>query len=395
VRVRVLIAASGYDPSCGGIQTYTYDLARSLSVEDRIVLLVPRKAKGVEWPDHGPQRIISIEPMLVSRWPLDIIASFLYQAAIIKRFEIQATLVTHWTVNGPAARWCRQLFSTPYVVTAHGMEILPRSAANTGCFQPHLFQSMQGVLDDASRVLAVSRYTRQRLEKNGMRPDHIRVIPNAVRVEDFAIVDKKRTRTLRERWGIEARKVILTVGRLVARKGLDTAIRAMSHILAEVPDAVYLIVGVGPEDEVLRTLARQLDLADKVIFAGAVPQTDLPYYYDLCDVFTMPCREIVTPQRVDAEGFGIVFLEANACGKPVVAGRSGGASDAVVDSETGFLVDPLDVVDVAQATVRLLTDQSLAVRLGENGRRRVENELNWTRVGQAVRNVISEVIAGR
>ncbi|MCK4451205.1 MAG: glycosyltransferase, partial [Anaerolineae bacterium] len=349
-------------------------------------------------PTHGPQRVVSrvsVERLPISRWPLDILVSFLYQSAMIKRFSIQVTLVTHWAVNGPAAWWCRRLFSTPYVVTAHAREILPRSASNAGWFAHRQFRSMQRVFNSASCVLAVSRYTRQRLEKSGVRPDHIRVVPNAVNAKDFAVADKDEVQALRERWRIKGKRVILSVGRLVKRKGLDAAIRAMPLITAEVPGAVYLIVGSGPEEQSLCALAQSLDMEDRIIFTGYVPQVDLLNYYHLCDMFVMPCREIVTPGRIDAEGFGIVFLEANACSKPVVAGRSGGVPDAVLDSQTGFLVDPLDVRAIAQATIRLLEDRDLATRLGENGRRRIEKEMNWTRAVQVIRDTISRVVAER
>ncbi|GAA2244063.1 glycosyltransferase family 4 protein [Rarobacter faecitabidus] len=172
--------------------------------------------------------------------------------------------------------------------------------------------------------------------------------------------------------------IVLVTGRLVARKGQDTLIEAWPAVLASAPEARLVIVGKGPDEAKLRKLAATLHVEDAVIFAGSVPWADLPGYYDACTLFAMPSR--TRKGGLEVEGLGIVYLEAGACGKPVVVGDSGGAPDAVVDGETGFLVDPRDPADVAAKIVDLLQNPELAARMGSAGRARVERDWTWDQV---------------
>jgi len=187
-------------------------------------------------------------------------------------------------------------------------------------------------------------------------------------------------------------RIILTVGGLVARKGHDMVIRALPRLRQTVPDVMYLIVGDGPYRTQLETLAVALGVQDHVIFVGKVPGEYLPDIYALSDVFVMPSREQLNV--CDVEGFGIVFLEANACGKPVVGGRSGGIPDAIIDGVTGLLVNPHDPEDIANALARLLTDGDLAVRIGRQGRLRVASDFNWARLGRRVRGILDSILPG-
>jgi phosphatidylinositol alpha-1,6-mannosyltransferase len=161
-------------------------------------------------------------------------------------------------------------------------------------------------------------------------------------------------------------QVIVTVGSLTARKGHDMVIRALPRLRETVPDITYLIVGQGGYRAKLEELAMSLGVRDRVIFVGQVSAEDLPDIYALADVFVMPSREHL--ESCDVEGFGLVFLEASACAKPVVGGRSGGIPDAIVDGVTGLLVNPNDAEDIANSLARLLTNSNLAIRLGQQGR---------------------------
>ncbi|MCK4326421.1 glycosyltransferase, partial [bacterium] len=183
------------------------------------------------------------------------------------------------------------------------------------------------------------------------------------------------------------RQVILTVSHLVRRKGHANVIRALPNVLRKVPNAVYLIVGRGAEEVHLRKLVHDLGLQDKVIFVTRVTDEQLPLYYNVCQVFIMPSYEI--KEEGDVEGFGIVFLEANACGKPVIGGRSGGVEDAIINGETGLLVNPLNVVEIANALTRILTDREFAERLGRQGGKRAERELSWKQVTKRILEVMA------
>jgi phosphatidylinositol alpha-1,6-mannosyltransferase len=177
---------------------------------------------------------------------------------------------------------------------------------------------------------------------------------------------------VRRRHGLVDRPVVVCVSRLVRRKGQDMLIRALREIRRRVPDAALLIVGDGPDRSRLRRLAGDLP---GVVFTGPVPWEELPAHYAAGDVYAMPCR---TRRRgLDVEGLGIVYLEASATGLPVVAGDSGGAPDAVLDGETGVVVDGRDVAMIADRIATLLADGTEAKRMGVAGRSWVESEWRW------------------
>jgi phosphatidylinositol alpha-1,6-mannosyltransferase len=185
------------------------------------------------------------------------------------------------------------------------------------------------------------------------------------------------TAELRERYGLRDRPVVVCVSRLVSRKGQDVLIRALPEIRRRAPDATLVIVGGGPAEPRLRALAAAAP-AGSVVFTGQVDEDELPAHYALGDVFAMPCRTRLAGMEV--EGWGNVFIEAAACGRPVVVGDSGGARESLVDGETGVLVDGRDGRAVAAAVGELLADPGLARAMGDAGRARVERDHDWTAV---------------
>ncbi|MFD0572943.1 glycosyltransferase family 4 protein [Kitasatospora gansuensis] len=180
---------------------------------------------------------------------------------------------------------------------------------------------------------------------------------------------------IRARLGLTDRPVVVCVSRLVPRKGQDTLIAALPQILRDVPDAVLLIVGGGPYQGELEKLAEANGVSASVRFTGAVPWSELPAHYGAGDVFAMPCR--TRRGGLDVEGLGIVYLEASATGLPVIAGDSGGAPDAVLEGETGYVVPGGSPEAVAERIVRLLHDPELRRTMGEAGRRWVERSWRW------------------
>jgi phosphatidylinositol alpha-1,6-mannosyltransferase len=169
-----------------------------------------------------------------------------------------------------------------------------------------------------------------------------------------------------KKYRLEDRRVIVSVGRLVHRKGQDKLIESLPKILQSFPDAVLLLVGEGPIKQMLKNTAKQLGVTNQVIFTGRVQHIDLPDYICLGEVFAMPVRSRFA--GLEVEGLGIVYLEASACGLPVIVGNSGGATDAVIDGVTGALVDGSDIDQIADAVCKLLTDQSRAKAMGLAGR---------------------------
>ena len=186
-----------------------------------------------------------------------------------------------------------------------------------------------------------------------------------------SVIDKD----LVEKYRLENRRVIVSVGRLVHRKGQDKLIEAMPAILKRYPDTVLLLVGQGPIKSMLDKLIRHHSLENNVIFTGRIQFKDLPKYIQLGEIFAMPSRDRFF--GLEVEGLGIVYLEASACGVPVIVGRSGGAPDAVVENETGLIVDGTNPSEIADAVCHLLGDKKLAKQMGEKGRDWVVANWRW------------------
>ncbi|MBB1251771.1 glycosyltransferase family 4 protein [Streptomyces sp. OF3] len=252
------------------------------------------------------------------------------------------------------------------VATTHGHEIW---WART----PGARQVMRRIGDHVDVVTYLGEYTRRRIAPAvGLGAELVRLVPG-VEAAAFRRVPGQ-AREVRERHGIVDRKVVLCVSRLVTRKGQDTLIRALPGIRKAVPDAVLVIVGGGPDEKRLRKLARR-HADGHVVFAGGLDHASTAPYYAAADVFAMPCR--TRKVGLEAEGLGIVFLEAAASGLPVVAGDSGGAPDTIIDGVTGTAVDGRDVRAVADAVSGLLRDPERAAAMGEAGRRWAAGQWSW------------------
>jgi phosphatidylinositol alpha-1,6-mannosyltransferase len=261
----------------------------------------------------------------------------------------------------------RRCLGLPVVFYTHGEELTnPDPSRFVG-------QKPYDALRAADAVVAVSTFTSSVLTRLGVPPERIALIPNGVDLDRFTPGPKDAA--IVDRHGLAGRRVLLTVSRPEKRKGHANVIRALPRLVAKYPDLVYVIVesGDGLPSLGLDTLAADLGVSAHVVFAGKVPADELCAYHRTCDVFIMPNY---TLENGDTEGFGLVFLEANACAKPVVGGRAGGVPDAIVDNVTGLLVDGTSVDAVAGAVERLLDAPEFARELGGNGRRRAE-AMSW------------------
>lgn len=275
------------------------------------------------------------------RWPAAIrtLAFACQLVAHAHRQQPDLILTTH--VNfAPVARWLKRRLGIPYVAVAHGIDVWGLR-----------HRSRLRALRQADQVWAVSRYTRTRLLGDlGLEPRQVRLLPNTFDADRFTPAPKPSY--LLKRLNLtESHRVILTVARLASEeryKGYDQVLRALPLIRRRVPGVRYLIAGGGPDRRRIEALIRELGIADAATLAGYVPDNELPDYYNLCDVFAMPST---------GEGFGIVFLEALACGKPVLAGNQDGSTDALLDGELGVLVAPDNLAEIADNLTAMLTAQ--------------------------------------
>lgn len=254
------------------------------------------------------------------------------------------------------------------VIYAHGEELTTWGKGGK-------YKAMRFALRHADTVIANSDFSRQELLSMGVNEQRIVLINPGVDVERFRpglpCDDLKRHIGL-----APGEKLILSVGRLSRRKGFDMVIRSLPELISHGIAARYVLIGIGVDQDYLKDLSRELGVEDRVHMLGHVSPEDLPRWYNACDVFAMPNREI----NGDTEGFGMVFIEAAASGKPVIAGQAGGTGAAVLDDETGLRLDGSDEQEINAALVRLLGDTILATRLGENGLTRAVKEFSWDSV---------------
>jgi len=254
----------------------------------------------------------------------------------------------------------------PVVIYAHGEELTTWGSGGK-------YKAMRFALTHADQVIANSEHTRDTLRKMGVAPPKIRLIYPGVDVAVFK--PGLDTTGLRETLGIPRdAKLVFSVGRLSRRKGFDQVIRAIARLRKEGMDVHYVLAGTGEDWDYLAELIQEHYLMGIAHMVGAVTDSDLPRWMNACDVFAMPNREI----NGDNEGFGMVFIEAAACGKPVVAGRAGGTGAAVVEGVTGLRVDGENLTDITAALVRLLGHSGRG--MGQNGYDRVLESFSWEKV---------------
>ena len=284
--------------------------------------------------------------------------------------------------DGHLGVWLKRWLHLPFLVYAHGNDILR--------VLQDVWPRQRTDLQAADRVVANSRFTAGLVAQAGVDPRRIHVIHPGCDAEHFR--PRPADPVLRQRLlgSLAGGRVVLTVGNLVERKGHDMVIQALPEVIRRIPDATYLVTGDGPYRDSLDRLARAVGVRDRVVFAGRIDAADLPAVYALSDVFVMPSR--VRPAECDVEGFGLVFLEANACSRPVIGGRTGGIPEAIVDGDTGFLVDPESPADIAERLLAVLTNPDRAAEMGRRGRDRVRAHFSWTGAAVQIRDLITTMV---
>jgi len=387
--MKSLLISSTFPPRLGGRENYVYQLFAHLPQGEVVVLTPDRQG---DWEQFDAQSLAEKKIKIIRcvperlRWFLgkrrDRLDWVRYLARLCRREQVRVVHCATALPDGLTGLLIKRALGLPYVGYVFGLEILRYED------QPWAKERMLLGLKEASCVVAISEFTKRQVVRLGIPSERIVLVPPAVEMDAF-YPDPAAGLAVRRRYGLGGKKVLLTVGRLVARKGHDRVIEALPAILRQVPDTVYLITSDGPERERLEKLAQTVGVEQDVIFTGPVPQSELLSYYNAADVFIMASRQMGS----DVEGFGIVFLEASACGVPVIGGRSGGVVDAVADGESGFLVDPNDPADIAQRVVTLLQDTDLARRLGRQGLHRVRKQFTWASAAAQIRAVNEELSA--
>lgn len=339
----LVIVTLDFKPDSGGVQEYLFQISQRLAKRYRVTVVTP--VLGTLPPKTLFQRVHLNRLSPLTIWQL------------LKKIKPDKLLVGHSHPRLLAGAW----LWGDYSVIAYGNDFL---AAQKHWHRPFF----NYLLRQAKPGIAISRATAVALQKiTGQTSAVIYPGTDPLRFSPAQRSRQPHTPTL------------LTIGRLVPRKGIDTMLRALPLILQETA-VTYQIGGSGPDRERLEKIVRQLGIEQAVRFLGPVPEEELPQTYANADLFVMPNREI--QELGSLEGFGIVFLEANASGVPVIAGRSGGAVEAVQDGRTGLLIPPDSAEDLATAVLTLLSDEPKRQQMGLAGRHWVETEMNWEHTAQ-------------
>lgn len=376
--MNLLIVGTDFPPFSGGISTYTNELANALSKTDQITVLAPGALNTKSFDLECSYRIIRTPPIPILRST----AFFIYIPYLTWRYHIDAVLHTVWPTALISHLWYF-LIPTPYFVSVHASEILDDKRTLHRRLKSYLKDWRVAALQKAKVIFPVSNYTAGLVISQGIDREKIQVISNGVNPQRFKPISSHHTGN--------KQKKMLTVARLDLHKGHDRVLEALAILKNQGLTPQYIIVGKGEEEIRLRKMVKNLGLESQVTFAGYVSESQLPEMYADSDIFVMASREI--PGRLDLiEGFGISFLEASASGVPVVAGRSGGVSDAVLHEKTGLLVNPDDPMDIAQALQKLLENPDSASQLGNEGRKWVEKEMSWECVAERLRNTIKNLL---
>ena len=375
----LLISGSYFPPQVGGISTMMAEICKELG-ERRVAVLTGVKERAEE-PALGRVRIHRMDAELPSRSSIGTFRLITSLGLALVR-ERPSVLQYATLEDAYLAYWTHKALRIPHVMYAHGNELL--AAGRSSWSKP------RAALLASSCVVANSRYTEGLLRNLGLHEDRIRVVHPGCDLDRFRPVQTTEEERARLLNGRPDARLLLTVGNLVERKGHDTVIRALPLLTNQGHDVVYLIAGDGPNRSALQLLGESLGVSDRVVFLGRVNTSQLPLLYSAADIFIMVSRERL--EHCDVEGFGIVFIEAAACGTPSIGGRSGGVTDAVVDGVTGLLVEPLDVAAVAGSIDRLLANRDLARQLGDAARHRAASQFSWSRFGQTVVSILDEVV---
>ncbi len=374
---RTLIVTNDFPPRQGGIQSFVHALALHLP-PDRVTVYAPK------W--DGAREFDARQPFEVVRHPTSLmlpVPSVVRRATAIARAQgTQAVIFGAAAPLGLITPALRRAGVERAVAITHGHEAgwaaLPGARA-----------LLRRIGDETDVVTYLGEYFRVRLS-GALSPAaaaRMTRLHPGVDAAHFS-PDPEGGRAVRERYGLggPGRPVVVCVSRLVRRKGQDTLLQAWPRVQQEVRDAALLIVGGGPYSAHLHHQSQRSRLTHSVRFTGPVSAAELPAHYAAGNVFAMPCR--TRRGGLDVEGLGIVYLEASAAGLPVLGGDSGGAPDAILDGESGYVVPGRDVGAVADRLIALLSDPATARAMGEKGRAWVERDWSWDLTAARLRAII-------
>ncbi|HRH23777.1 MAG TPA: glycosyltransferase family 4 protein [Candidatus Magasanikbacteria bacterium] len=364
---KILLATLEFPPTIGGIATYVAQFARSID-PDHVCVYAPHVPGDTAFDATETYKIIRKKQLLSFFWPRWI-PSIFHFFSIAKKEKIEVVLVNHALPLGYAALILKKFRKIPYIIISHGTDVLYATA------NPWKKKMLKWVIKGAEQVIFNSESIKRRFVERLPEYEHKLSVVYPCPDEVFRLpADAPKVEKLRTSLALQGKKVILSVSRMDIGKGFQHLVHAMPEILAREPHAVWVVVGDGPKRAEIFEAVQKLSLQNVVRFIGSVPHEDLAAYYHLADLFVL----LTHTAGEREEGLGLVFLEAASSGLAIVAGKSGGVEEAVIDGETGRVFDVYhEAGKVVDTIAELLGDKAKRDMLGRAAKRRAEAVFNW------------------
>lgn len=345
--MKTLLFTLEYPPFKGGVANYYEHLVKYYPDPKKILVLHNNENKLIK--QHA-----------FPKW----MPAYRALKKMVKQEGIEHIIVGHILPLGTVTYFFSMFNKINYTVMLHGMDFAYAMKKT----RKKILAKM--ILSNSKNIICANRYTKNLIVDifSNIEEEKITVVNPGV--DSPPAINKSEIDRISSFHNLGNKKILFSLGRLVKRKGFDKVIEAMPEILKYIPNLCYYIAGTGNDEEYLRNLAKQYK---NINFLGNIREKEKWVWLNICNVFAMPARSI----DGDFEGFGIVFLEANIVGKPVIAGNSGGQTDAVKNTLSGFLVDPENTEQIANAIIKLMTEEQNAKLMGEYGRARAQKEFQW------------------
>lgn len=363
--MKTLIITLEYPPQIGGVASYILNFLLHVNPDD-FALYAKDVPGGKDFDQKHTWKTYRYQPYYPF-WPQWL--RMFFQVLHIKRVEngLKELHIHQVLPGGYIGFLFKKFFKIPYVVFLHGSDV---TLATKTAWKKRMFRM---VVKNADRVVVNSHFLEHRVQSNVDQIKDIKVLypcPGDIFLENVPV---DQLESLRNKLALQGKKVVITVSRMVDGKGYPHIIRLLSQVCREVPNVVWFFIGDGPKRQTIMDLVQRYYLQNVVRFLGAVPNDELPQYYQIADLFVL----LSHADDEAEESWGSVFLEAAASGVPVVAGRVGGVEEAVEHQRTGIVIDVYQEKAVVNSIVQLLKNDQFAKELGRAGRERVQNEFRW------------------
>jgi phosphatidyl-myo-inositol dimannoside synthase len=367
-----LLFTIDFPPHIGGVANYYREFCNHLP-SDKIVVLALKNGKELDFDYKVYREKLIADKFIWPKW----FPAFWHLYKVVKKEKIKNVIVGQGLPLGTVAYYLSKILKFDYYIIFHGLDIVTTKKIKRKRFL------MDKILKKVKGVIVNSEFTKREVLEMGLDENKIKVLYACPHFKPPAKESVKRD--ILKKYNLVNKRILLSVGRAVERKGFDVVIKAMEGVVKEDKNIVYLLAGgSGNYREELKVLINTSLAKENISFIDNANDDEVKALYDLCDVFIMPSRQI----GEDVEGFGIVYLEANLFSKPVIGGRSGGAVEAVVDNKTGLIVDPENVEEIGRAILKLMKNSELAKKMGLEGKMRAEQEFTWSNQVKKLKNIL-------